>query len=123
MGKHFLNQHILQFTHKDGNSLDLVFTNNANLLHSYECIIPTLSSVSDHYIVECRTSLGTSPDDFDSEQPIKSSPLDNLNFHSNDINWEHISNLFKEINWNLMLSKRLKKHKKLKKDVKLFIIN
>ena len=44
-----------------------------------------------------------SPDDFDSEQPIKSSPLDNLNFHSNDINWEHISNLFKEINWTLIL--------------------
>ena len=59
--------------------------------------------MSDHYIVECKTTLGTSPDDFDSEQPIKSSPLDNLNFHSNDINWEHISNLFKEINWTLIL--------------------
>ena len=104
MEKHFLNQHILQSTHKDGNSLDLVFTNNANLLHSYECIIPTLSSVSDHYIVECKTTLGTSPDDFDSEQPIKSSPLDNLNFFSNDINWEHISDLFKEIDWTLILS-------------------
>ena len=50
MEKHFLNQYILQSTHKDGDSLDLVFTNNANLLHSYECIIPTLSSVFEHYI-------------------------------------------------------------------------
>ena len=62
----------MQSTHKDGNSLYLVFANNTHLLPSYECIIPTLSSVSDHSIVECNTILGASPGHFDSEQPIKS---------------------------------------------------
>ena len=100
----FLSQHINKATHKDGNTLDLVFTNNDNLLHSYDCISPSLLSVSDHLIIECKTILGTCAEDCDSEIPKKVSPLDNLNFLSNDINWEEIANHFKAINWELILS-------------------
>ena len=99
----FLSQHIRKATHKDGNILDLVFTNNENLLHSYECKSPLLS-VSDHLIIECKTVLGSRTEECNSEIPEKVSPLDNLNFLSNDINWEEIANQFKAINWHLILS-------------------
>ena len=103
MNVNFLRQHINCATHKEGNTLDLVFTNNNNLLHSYECITP-LSSVSDHFIVECKSILGTLPDAAETEKPDKVSPLDNLNFFSNDIDWELISKQFEEIEWSTILS-------------------
>ena len=34
----FLSQIINKPTHKDGNTLDLVLTNNVKLIHSYQCI-------------------------------------------------------------------------------------
>ena len=104
MNVNFLSQHINKATHKEGNILDLVFTNNDCLLHSYECIPPSLLSVSDHFIVECKTILGSCLEECDTEIPGKVSPLDNLNFLNNDIDWEQIANLFKAINWDLILS-------------------
>ena len=35
--EHFLLQYVTKPTHKDGNILDLCFTNNTNLIHSYQC--------------------------------------------------------------------------------------
>ena len=55
MSVNFLQQHITNPTHRDGNTLDLIFTNNSNLIHTYECVIPPLSSVSNHNIVECQS--------------------------------------------------------------------
>ena len=46
----FMSQHVQTATHKDGNILDLVFTNNSNLIH--DCVsIPVLQSTSHHSIV------------------------------------------------------------------------
>ena len=54
---HYLSQYILTPTHKKGNILDLCFTNNLNLVHSYE----TSDSIfSDHKIVEWATTYDTS---------------------------------------------------------------
>ena len=104
MNINFLSQHINKATHRDGNILDLVLTNNDNLLHSFECFPPSLLSVSDHFILECKTILGTRLEEGDSEIPKKVSPLDNLNFLSNDIDWEAIAKQFKAIDWELILS-------------------
>ena len=104
MNENFLTQHIANATHKDGNTLDLVLTNNNGLLHSNDCVEPSLVSISDHFIVECKTILEAHIDDTDSELPSKVSPLDNLNFQSNDIDWEKISDPFKAINWITLLS-------------------
>ena len=102
MNTHFLNQYISHSTHKDGNTLDLIFANNASLLHSYNCVVPSLSSVSDHYMVECKSLLGASEESA-IERPPKASALDNLNFFSNDIDWELISVQFEDINWTRVL--------------------
>ena len=58
----FISVKITNPTHSDGNTLDLIFTNNSNLIHTYECVIPPLSSVSDHYIVECQSRISGSVD-------------------------------------------------------------
>ena len=101
----FLKQYINSATHKDGNTLDLVFTNNAHLIHSYNCHIPSLSSVSDHYIVECESSIsGSTTTEENDERPDRISPLDNLNFFSNDIDWDAVSNEFSETDWATTLS-------------------
>ena len=46
-----LFQIVKETTHKDGNILDLVFTNNKELIHSYQCIL-TLNTISHYSIVE-----------------------------------------------------------------------
>ena len=53
---HFLTQHISLPTHVDGGLLDLVFCNNAAIIHSSHTIQP-LRSTSDHFVVEVNTPL------------------------------------------------------------------
>ena len=48
---HFLLQQIEKPTHRDGNILDLLFTNNTDLVHSYSS---SYSGVSDHNVVEIK---------------------------------------------------------------------
>ena len=49
-----LNQYVNKPTHKDGNILDLLFTNNDNLIHNLN-VIPTILNVSHHSIIQCST--------------------------------------------------------------------
>ena len=86
---HFLNQHIEKSTHTAGGVLDLLFCNNDSIVHSYELIEP-LRSTSDHFVVEVIAHLFSFTFD-EEEKPDRASPLDNLNFHSNDINWKAMS--------------------------------
>ena len=65
-------------------------------------MVPSLSSVSDHYMVECKSLLGVTEESV-KEQPPKASALDNLNFFSNDIDWEVISAQFEDIDWSQVL--------------------
>ena len=41
-----------QANHRAGNILDLIFTNNANYIHSFSS---NITSMSDHHILECHT--------------------------------------------------------------------
>ena len=45
----FLVQEIQKPTHRKGNTLDLLFTNNPEFLHSYECVE---TIYSDHFMIE-----------------------------------------------------------------------
>ena len=98
----FLQQLVTQSTHRGGNTLDLVFTNNDHLIHSHECIKPPLASTSDHYIIECKSSIKGSAEGDGETKPEHVSPLDKLNFFSNDIDWESLSKSL-DIDWSLLL--------------------
>ena len=94
--KHFLSQHIINTpTHVDGGTLDLVFSNNQSLVHSYKTLVP-LRSTSDHYVLEVKTPLFNNDINQEEEKPNFSSPFNNLNFFSNDIQWESICTEIKE---------------------------
>ena len=92
--EHFLTQHITTPTHVEGGVLDLVFSNNSHIVHSYNTLKP-LRSTSDHYVIEVNTPIMSKRSDKEEEKPEFISPFSNLNFFSNDIDWEKISSEIK----------------------------
>ena len=88
-------------THRDGNTLDLIFTNNVNYIHSFSSVTTALS---DHHIVECRVSYmdhGSVPPQMDTSRPVpdgENVTFFDLNFLSDSINWESIRTAFSMIN-------------------------
>ena len=99
----FMSQYVNQSTHKDGNILDLVFTNNENLIHDYS-VLPVLQTTSHHSIVMVSTSLKVQSLAHDDDQPEPRSKFNALNFFADEINWNELKNDFSQINWNHKLS-------------------
>ena len=100
----FLHQHICQPTHVAGNTLDLLFTNNPHLLHSYIVLQP-LRSISDHYIIEVSTQFkSASLNKHEEEKPEPLSQFDKLNFFSEDIDWDTITLELSRIDWQSNLA-------------------
>ena len=97
---YFLTQLIQDPTHRCGNTLDLLFTNNPDLLHNYSC---SETIYSDHYILECcsnyreDTHKGTEPDPPKSNYP--GAELFELNFFSDETNWEEMNKQLQEHDW------------------------
>ena len=54
--EHFLTQHVTTPTHVEGGVLDLVFSNNSYIVHSYNTLKP-LRSTSDHFVIEVNTPI------------------------------------------------------------------
>ena len=73
-----------------GGTLDLLFCNNDAIIHSYKTITP-LQSTSDHFVLEVNSHIRCNSSFSEEEKPERVSPLDNLNFHSNDIDWEALN--------------------------------
>ena len=99
---HFLYQHITKPTHKKGNTLDLILTNNPELLHSYQCV-PVLT-VSDHYIIEAFTDYKLNSQKSNLSKKVDHSQLqkpslNDLNFYSEETNWEKINAEMKTYDW------------------------
>ena len=69
-----------------GETLNSLFSNNDAKIHSYDAIQP-LQSISNHFVSEVSVHIHCSFK-FEEDKPETSSPLDNLNFHSNDERWE-----------------------------------
>ena len=103
--EHFLLQLIHKATHRHGNTLDLCFSNNPAFIHSYEC---AATQLSDHYIIEGRTTHGAllhkttchSPNAAD----ITSSVFDELNFFSDEADWDGLKNALAVTEWERVLS-------------------
>ena len=97
--EYFLSQLIHKPTHKDGNTLDLLFTNNPLILHSYNVMENIFSH---HGIVECFTTYNIIPHN-KQEQPVSNKDteirFENLNFFSDDTDWERIDKELAEHNW------------------------
>ena len=89
-----------QATHKAGNMLDLMYTNNTDIIHTINSsAIPTI--YSDHFIIEFTTTMSTSTTRNTRKQTVK--PPDNifdcLNFFSSDTKWEELEERLKNHNW------------------------
>ena len=99
----FLTQQVESPTHRDGNILDIIFTNDSRLVHDI-CILP--SKVSDHLIVEMTTAIRPNqhaadinviPDNVDKTET--KDDFRHLNFYSEDTNWDAISLKLSQYNW------------------------
>ena len=96
--EHFMRQYVHHPTHIAGNVLDLIFTNNPELIHSI-CCQKTLRSISDHFIVECSTQLRSVSSTQTETKPEFLSPLDKLNFFDETIIWDDVTNKLMSYNW------------------------
>ena len=99
MNEFFLNQIIHKPTHKDGNVLDLILTNNTDLMHSYHCI-PTLNQISHHFIVEVASTYNTSFHT-ESKNKILDESLNMYNYFDKSIKWEELNHTLINQNWTL----------------------
>ena len=103
--EHFLLQLIHKATHRHGNTLDLCFSNNPAFIHSYEC---AATQLSDHYIIEGRTTHGAVLHKTRCHRPnssdITSSVFDELNFFSDEADWDGLKNALAVIEWERVLS-------------------
>ena len=105
---YYLSQEITKPTHKKGNTLDLLFTNNSEMLHSYESN-PTI--FSDHYLVEgkinyCSDYIEMKDRTIQNAKEKKNKEtltanFNQLNFFSEKINWKVINKELQSFNWRL----------------------
>ena len=95
--KHFLTQVINLPTNKSGNTLDLVFTNNSQLVN--ECSsVPT--QFSDHYLVDISTHFKSHFARVQCQKKQFSNVLDSLNFFSTDVDWIAINEELSKVPWD-----------------------
>jgi hypothetical protein len=102
----FLFQLITGATHRRGNTLDLLFSNNPQFLHSHTC---TDSIFSDHHIVECATTydsghhmgknIGQSDSAKAEGEDGPGSIFGNLNFFSEDTDWNGLNRELESQDW------------------------
>ena len=93
-----LKQYVNQPTHKDGNILDLCFTNNESLINDISLSKP-LNTITHHCIVEVATAYRPNIQRFkERNAPIRTG-FHSLNFFHEDIDWEAIVKTLSEHAW------------------------
>jgi hypothetical protein len=93
-----MTQFVQTQTHKDGNVLDLLFTNNSTLIH--DCVnIPVLQSTSHHDIVMATTSYKVNVEEEDADMTTPLTMFRSLNFFSPDIDWDKLNEILENVNW------------------------
>ena len=85
--RQLLSQMIKKPTHKAGNILDLVFTNNKQLFNEINCL-PTTKS--DHFIIEISTHFKSHFAKAQQNNRIFFNLFDSTNYFSEDVNWDAI---------------------------------
>ena len=100
--EYFLTQLIQQPTHRQGNTLDLIFSDNPMIIHSCNNVDTLLW---DHVIIiQCHTTY--SPTAFDEKKSMKRRLIlgpgvqfDKLNFFSEDTDWSGLEHELKQQDW------------------------
>merc|ERR1711889_4510 len=99
MNKYHLLQTVKEKIRKD-NTLDLVFTNNLDLITQIDV---TGTIMSDHDIIEIETNIANSKKTTKNENETDDQvDLTQLNFHYEKIDWEGINKILKEMPWNAL---------------------
>ena len=90
----YLEQKILHPT-KEKNILDLVFTNNEEIIYHYDI---TKTIMSDHNLIELTLNYNCTTQDKKENYPSKPSTVfDELNFYKAD--WKSLTTLLNDVNW------------------------
>ena len=100
--QHLLLQVVDAPTHRKGNTLDLLFTNNCNYIHSYESHETVLS---DHNVLEFKVHYTTSPTTSKPTETVQNDEVSfyDLNFFSDEIDWHSIKASLSDIDWSQLL--------------------
>ena len=100
--QHLLLQVVDAPTHRKGNTLDLLFTNNCNYIHSYESHETVLS---DHNVLEFKVHYKTSPTTPKPTETVQNDEVSfyDLNFFSDEIDWHSIKASLSDIDWSQLL--------------------
>ena len=94
-----LSQVIDCATHKDGNTLDLLLTNDVHHIHSH-AVIPTLRSISHHHLIHVSALLHIGTKNLIHPKPSLESFAKHNIFHS-DVDWDAINTDLSHINWDV----------------------
>ena len=101
---YFLVQQYDCATHRLGNTIDLLFTNNSHIIHNMEAIKAIPSAVTDHYLMNfsaCYNSSESAKEEQDDPRDQDStSSFSSLNFFDDDIEWDALSEDLGEYDWS-----------------------
>ena len=93
----FLKQVVDKPTHKDGNVLDLILTNNIDLISDVE-INDTLLSITHHKVIQVSTVYQVNLD-LDETNASPLNDIQNFNFFSEKVDWKGLNSRLKQYNW------------------------
>ena len=98
--KYFLSQMINVPTHRAGNILDLLFTNNQQLINEVHALP---SNFSDHYVVEIASHYKSHFARNHQHCREFTNTFDSLNFFSEEVNWAQLRHDMQDIQWDNIL--------------------
>ena len=98
--KYFLSQMINVPTHRAGNILDLLFTNNQQLINEVHALP---SNFSDHYVVEIASHYKSHFARNHQHCREFTNTFDSLNFFSEEVNWAQLRHDMQDIEWDNIL--------------------
>ena len=96
--QYFLYQLVDQPTHRAGNTLDVILTNNSELFRTTTCI--PASPISSHSVVLVQSLLSSSPVRIEKRNQQDSTKFDEVNLLSEKTDWETIRNTLETVDWN-----------------------
>ena len=98
---HLLTQQIDQPTHRSGNTLDLLFTNNHHLIHNIT-VLPT--STSDHHRINFTARYVTTnkvEENTAYSHEDEAASFNRLNFFDESVDWESLNRELEDYNWSI----------------------
>ena len=95
-GDHFMLQMVGEPT-RERNTLDLMFTNEVNLITAVEV---TKSSYSDHDIIEMCTNYSLKEKEKCNREQSEDNEFRTLNFRAKSVKWKNIAGMIEDIDWD-----------------------